>query len=41
VLVGITGSAKSVHHYVYFGMGREKLKDATAFSKRKISRARR
>jgi len=31
VLIGFTGSAKPVHHYVYFGMDREKLKDATAF----------
>ena len=31
LLVSITGSAKPVHHYVFFGMDREKLKDATAF----------
>jgi len=31
LLVSITGGAKPVHHYVYFGMDREKLKDATTF----------
>lgn len=31
LLLAITGSAKPVHHYVFFGMDREKLKDATAF----------
>jgi hypothetical protein len=31
LLVGITGSAKPVHHYVYFGFDREKIKDAAAF----------
>jgi len=31
LLIGITGSAKPVHHYVFFGMDREKLKAATTF----------
>ena len=31
LLVSCTSSAKPVHHYVFFGMDREKLKDATAF----------
>src|SRR5215470_1008347 len=31
LLLAITGNAKPVHHYVFFGMDREKLKDATAF----------
>ena len=30
-LLAITGSAKPVHHYVFFGMDREKLKVSTAF----------
>src|SRR5262245_13553167 len=29
LLAGINSSAKPVHHYVFFGMDREKLKDAT------------
>src|SRR5215813_280081 len=36
LLVAITCSAKPVHHYVFFGMDREKLKDATAFLEMKI-----
>ena len=31
LLIAITGSAKPVHHYVFFGMDRERLKSATAF----------
>lgn len=31
LLVSTTGNAKTVHHYVYFGMDREKIKDAAAF----------
>ena len=31
LLFGIYGSAKPVHYYVFFGMDREKIKDATAF----------
>lgn len=31
LLVSVTGSAKPVHHYVFFGMDRENLKDAVAF----------
>ena len=31
LLLAITGSAKPLHHYVFFGMDREKVKDATAF----------
>src|SRR5215216_2568417 len=31
LLLGVTGTAKPIHHYVFFGMDREKLKDAAAF----------
>lgn len=31
LLLAVSGSAKSIKHYVFFGMDREKLKDATAF----------
>jgi len=31
LLVSVTGNAKPVRHYVFFGMDREKLKGATAF----------
>src|ERR1044071_2024302 len=31
LLVSVTGGAKTVRHYVYFGMDRERLKGATAF----------
>lgn len=31
LLVSVTGTAKPVHHYVFFGMDREKLKDAVGF----------
>jgi hypothetical protein len=30
-LIGVTASAKPIHHYVFFGFDREKIKDATAF----------
>lgn len=35
LLAGFTASAKPVHHYVYFGMDREKLKTATNFLENK------
>lgn len=31
LLIAVSSSAKPIKHYVYFGMDREKLKDATAF----------
>lgn len=31
LLVSVTGNAKTVRHYVYFGMDRERVREATAF----------
>ena len=31
LLLAFSASAKSIKHYVFFGMDREKLKDATSF----------
>lgn len=35
LLIAVSASAKSIRHYVFFGMDREKLKDATAFLEHK------
>jgi hypothetical protein len=35
LLVSVSSSGKSIQHYVFFGMDREKIKDATAFLENK------
>jgi len=35
LLIAVGTSAKSIRHYGFFGMDREKLKDATAFLEHK------
>ena len=34
LLLSVTTSAKPIHHYVFFNMNREKLKDAAAIPAR-------